>query len=93
MSEKTTIRKTISMPAEMGEFVEDRVRSGQYGNDSEYFRDLVRKDREQREAVAAIQEAIDEGMKGPAVRKTVRQIYDEALRLETKGRPTKRRRA
>lgn len=38
---------TISMPEQMGEYVTERVASGQYGNVSEYFRDLVRKDQSQ----------------------------------------------
>lgn len=39
---------TISMPDAMGEYVAQRVASGQYGNVSEYFRDLVRRDQGQR---------------------------------------------
>ena len=46
------IRKTISMPDEMGEWIENRIRSGQYNNDSEYFRDLVRHDQQRQEALA-----------------------------------------
>ena len=32
---------TISMPDAMSEYVTARVEAGQYGNVSEYFRDLV----------------------------------------------------
>ena len=39
---------TISMPEAMSEYVSGRVASGQYGNVSEYFRDLVRRDQSQR---------------------------------------------
>ena len=38
------IRKTISMPDAMGKYIDKRVKAGQYGNDSEYIRDLIRKD-------------------------------------------------
>lgn len=64
------IRKTISMPDAMGKYIEKRVKVGQYGNDSEYIRDLVRKDQAERDAVAAIQRAIDEGMDGEAAETT-----------------------
>ncbi len=47
-------RLTISMPNQMNDWVEAQVNSGRYGNVSEYFRDLVRRDQERRED--AIQE-------------------------------------
>lgn len=39
---------TISMPDTMSEYVSERVADGQYGNVSEYFRDLVRKEQAER---------------------------------------------
>ena len=54
------IHKTISMPDEMGEWVENRVRSGQYTNDSEYFRDLVRHDQRRQEALGQLRRMLDE---------------------------------
>jgi antitoxin ParD1/3/4 len=39
---------TISMPDAMGDYVTERVADGQYGNVSEYFRDLVRKEQGER---------------------------------------------
>jgi antitoxin ParD1/3/4 len=54
------IRKTISMPDEMGEWVEKRVQSGQYNNDSEYFRDLVRYDQQRQEALGQLRRMLDE---------------------------------
>ena len=43
-------RLTISMPDQMNEWVEAQINAGRYGNVSEYFRDLVRRDQERREA-------------------------------------------
>ena len=43
-------RVTISMPEKMSDWVDAQVNSGRYGNVSEYFRDLVRRDQERREA-------------------------------------------
>jgi antitoxin ParD1/3/4 len=54
------IRKTISMPDEMGQWVEHRIRSGQYNNDSEYFRDLVRGDQQRQEALGQLRRMLDE---------------------------------
>ena len=43
-------RLTISMPDQMNDWVEAQISAGRYGNVSEYFRDLVRRDQERREA-------------------------------------------
>ena len=37
-------RKTITITSQMEHWVKSQVDSGKYGNDSEYFRDLVRRD-------------------------------------------------
>jgi antitoxin ParD1/3/4 len=42
-------RLTISMPDQMNDWVEAQVSAGRYGNVSEYFRDLVRRDQERRD--------------------------------------------
>ena len=41
---------TISMPDAMSEYVAARVQAGQYGNVSEYFRDLVRREQDRQNA-------------------------------------------
>ena len=41
-------RKTITITDQMESWVKAQVDSGKYGNDSEYFRDLVRRDQERR---------------------------------------------
>ncbi len=46
-------RLTISMSDQMNEWVEAQIAAGRYGNVSEYFRDLVRRDQERREAAVA----------------------------------------
>ena len=44
---------TISMPDRMSDYVAVRVEEGQYGNVSEFFRDLVRRDQERRRLTMA----------------------------------------
>ena len=55
------IRKTIAMPDDMGTWVEHRIQSGQYNNDSEYFRDLVRRDQERQEAALQLRQMLEQG--------------------------------
>ena len=52
----------VSMPDAMKAWVESQAESGQYGNVSDYIRDLIRRDRQRKEAVAALQAAITEGI-------------------------------
>lgn len=52
----------VSLPEAMKAWVESQSRDGQYGNASDYIRDLIRKDRERKEAVVALQAAITEGI-------------------------------
>lgn len=48
-------RLTISMPDQMSAYVEAQIAEGRYGNVSEFFRDLVRRDQERRtEAIAQL---------------------------------------
>lgn len=72
------IRKTISMPDEMGMWVEERMRSGQYNNESEYFRDLVRHDQEREDATRQLRQMLDEAEANGVSDKTVEQIWEEA---------------
>lgn len=55
------IRKTISMPDNMGEWISGRLHQGQYNNESEYFRDLVRRDQEDQERLAFLKRRLVAG--------------------------------
>lgn len=58
-------RLTISMPEQMSAWVESQVESGRYGNVSEYLRDLVRRDQEQRSsAIAELRDLLDRAAAG-----------------------------
>jgi antitoxin ParD1/3/4 len=54
------IRKTISMPDEMGSWITKRV-TGEYNNESEYFRELVRRDQAQQDEILTLRKLIEEG--------------------------------
>ena len=52
----------ISLPDQMKEWVEAQTKDGRYANSSDYVRDLVRRDRERREAIDEMQALIEEGI-------------------------------
>ncbi len=74
------MRKTITIPDAMEEWVKAQVESGRYGNDSEYFRDLIRRDQEKRQAEqelhALIQEGLDSGVSSSTIPDIMQRIED-----------------
>ncbi len=52
----------VSLPDAMKAWVDDQAAGGQYGNASDYIRDLIRRDRQRKEAIATLQAAITEGV-------------------------------
>lgn len=51
----------ISLPDPMRDWVEAQIKTGQYANNSDYLRDLIRKDQRNREKLKVLQEAITQG--------------------------------
>lgn len=63
-----TIRKTITLTDQQDSWIKSQVANGDYTNDSEYFRDLVRRDQEKfRTLKAAIEEGIASGPSAQSV--------------------------
>lgn len=52
----------ISLPDQMRDWVDAQIDSGLYSNNSDYVRDLIRKDQLRNQKVLAMQQAIDEGL-------------------------------
>ena len=76
-------RLTISMPDQMNEWVEAQISTGRYGNVSEYFRDLVRRDQERREgAIQRLRDMLDRaeasGLGGRTLPEIMEAARDEA---------------
>ena len=56
----------VSLPEVMKAWVERQAEGGLYGNASDYIRDLIRKDQQRKDAIAALQSAVTEGLKSGA---------------------------
>ena len=52
---------SFALPEAMRSYVDQRVRSGQYGNTSEYLRELIRRDQDE-QARKRLRELIEEGL-------------------------------
>ena len=71
-------RKTITITAQMNDWVKGRIRSGKYGNDSEYFRDLIRKDQNREDSLDGLRALLVEGEVSGIGDRSVTEIWDEA---------------
>ncbi len=58
----TQITITITIPNAMNGWVKNQIASGRYGNDSEYFRDLIRRDQDKRFIENELFSLIEDGL-------------------------------
>ena len=73
-----TTRKTITLTDQQDQWIKAQIAAGEYTNDSEYIRDLVRRDQEQNARFRALKVAIQEGLDSGISNKTVRDVWEEA---------------
>ena len=74
-------RKTITITAQMDDWVKGRIKSGKYGNDSEYFRDLIRQDQNKEENLDGLRALLVEGELSGVSDRSITEIWDEAEAL------------
>ncbi len=53
----------VSLPDQMKTWIDTRLEDGRFSNTSDYVRHLIRRDQERAQAIEALQQAIDEGVK------------------------------
>lgn len=73
-----TVRKTITLTDQQSEWIKSRITSGVYTNDSEYIRDLVRRDQERDARLQALRHAVQEGLDSGVSDRTLHEIWQEA---------------
>ena len=54
-------RKTITLTEQQDDWVKGQIENGHFGNDSEYIRDLIRRDQQAKERLAALRQALTDG--------------------------------
>ncbi len=57
----STTTMSFALPEALRSYIDQRVRSGQYGNTSEYLRELIRRNQED-QAKKRLRELIEEGL-------------------------------
>ena len=56
-----TVRKTITLTDQQDSWIKGQIQAGHYTNDSEYIRDLIRREQERAVHIDALRAALIEG--------------------------------
>lgn len=75
----------ISLPDPMKSWVEEQAKTGRYANTSDYVRDLIRRDRARREAIAEIQAAVDAGLSSGSATSLDRSTFKSRMHTKYAG--------
>ncbi len=70
-----TVRKTITLTDAQDDWIKAKIANGDYTNDSEYVRDLIRRDQDR---ARALKMAIDDGLASGVSPRSVDEIWAEA---------------
>jgi len=82
-----TVRKTITLTDLQDKWIKAQIAAGYFTNDSEYIRDLIRRDRKRSSEFEALKAAVQEGLASGPSEKTIPSIMEEVeMRLRSDGR-------
>ena len=82
-----TTRKTITVTDQQDTWIKARIASGDFTNDSEYIRDLIRRDQERNARFLALKAAIQDGLDSGTSDKSIPRIMEDVeARLKSDGR-------
>lgn len=70
----------ISLPDKMRDWIENQIDSGLYANNSDYVRDLIRKDQQRSEKIQRFQAAIDEGLQSGTPQPFDKQAFKKRMK-------------
>ncbi|MCF6317975.1 MAG: type II toxin-antitoxin system ParD family antitoxin [Proteobacteria bacterium] len=77
------VKKSITVTDQQNDWIKNRIVNGEYGNDSEYLRDLIRKDKAENEKLVKLKEAIQQGIDSGISESSIEEIIqavDDRLR-------------
>jgi antitoxin ParD1/3/4 len=78
------IKRSISLTEQQANWVKSQIESGNYGNESEVFRDLIRDRVAREEEIRTIRAALIEGEKSGMSSLSAEDIWAEARRRHIK---------
>ncbi|MGB3150303.1 MAG: type II toxin-antitoxin system ParD family antitoxin [Maribacter sp.] len=78
-----TVRKTVTFTEQQDKWIKAQIESGEYTNDSEYLRNLVRQDQANRGELLSLKTKLIEGLESGVSTKSLPDIIKE---VETRMR-------
>ena len=75
-----TIRKTITLSDTQDAWIKRQIARGDFTNDSEYIRDLVRRDQDGQAKLAELRQAIAEGLESGVSERSLDDIWADGER-------------
>ena len=76
---------SFALPEPLRAYIDERVRSGQYGNTSEYLRDLIRRDQREQAALrlqGLIADGLESGEARPLTNDVIAELRNRAFQAE-----------
>jgi antitoxin ParD1/3/4 len=73
------VKKTVNITQPQEDWVRAQIKKGDYGNDSELFRDLIRKEQERAEELATVRAALSIGEMSGVSQRTPQDIKEAVL--------------
>ena len=74
----STIRKTITLTEKQEEWIKAQINSGDFTNESDYLRALIRKDQAECEKLITLQASIQDGLDSGLSEATLDTIWQQA---------------
>ncbi|OEU75508.1 MAG: addiction module antitoxin [Desulfuromonadales bacterium C00003068] len=71
-------RKTITVTPQQDMWIKSQIESGEYGNDSEYLRDLIRLDQAKKNKLAQLRSALVKGEESGISQRSMADILTDA---------------
>ena len=82
-----TVRKTVTFTQQQDNWIKSQINAGEYTNDSEYLRDLVRRDQAKKGKFNTLKSAIQTGLESGISEKSIPDIMNEVeKRMRADGR-------
>ena len=74
------VKKSISITDQQDKWIKAQILSGNYGNESEVMRDLIRKEQMQNSRIKAISDALIEGEQSGISNRSIEDIRDAVIK-------------
>ncbi|MBY5958654.1 type II toxin-antitoxin system ParD family antitoxin [Membranicola marinus] len=82
----SVVRKSITFTEQQDAYIKSLVEKGGYTNESEFLRDLVRKDQEERRRLVELQDALVDGIESGPSDATIEGIWMETIQEYEAGK-------